>query len=66
MATTGMPRLAAVSIMSQIFCECMRPSEPPETVKSCEKAATGRPFTLPMPVTTPSPGIFTWVMPEVS
>ena len=33
----------------------MRPSEPPPTVKSWLKAATGRPSTKPVPVTTPSP-----------
>ena len=34
----------------------MRPSEPPLTVKSWLKAATTRPSTMPVPVTTPSPG----------
>ncbi len=38
-----------------IFSPKTSPSEPPKTVKSCAKTATGRPATVPYPVTTPSP-----------
>ena len=41
-----------------IFAACVSDSEPPNTVKSLAKTKTVRPFTVPQPVTTPSPGNF--------
>ncbi len=40
-------------MMSQIFFACRWPSAPPPTVPSWLKAAAGRPFTRPTPVTIP-------------
>ena len=42
-------------MMRQIFSAWASAKEPPKTVKSCEKTYTSRPFTVPYPVTTPSP-----------
>ena len=53
--TTGQPTLTAMSITLQIFSANTSLSEPPKTVKSCEKTNTGRPNTVPYPVTTASP-----------
>ena len=48
-----------------IFCACVSESEPPKTVKSLAKTKTARPLTVPQPVTTPSPEIFSpWSMPK--
>jgi hypothetical protein len=55
MPTTGMPIVSARSITLTIFSANASPSDPPNTVKSWEKMATGRPSTVPQPVTTPSP-----------
>ena len=41
MPMTGQPTLAARSITFTIFSPITSPSEPPNTVKSCEKTATG-------------------------
>ena len=51
----GQPVLTARSITLQIFSANTSPSEPPKTVKSCEKTKTLRPSTVACPVTTPSP-----------
>ncbi len=55
MPITGQPIRAARSITLHIFSPMTSPSEPPNTVKSCENTATGRPSILPCPVTTASP-----------
>ena len=55
MPMTGQPILAARSITFPIFSPITSPSEPPKTVKSWEKTATGRPSMVPWPVTTASP-----------
>ena len=55
MPITGQPILAARSITLTIFSPITSPSEPPKTVKSCEKTHTGRPSIRPWPVTTASP-----------
>ena len=47
MPMTGQPILAARSITFTIFSPITSPSEPPKTVKSCEKTATGRPSMVP-------------------
>src|SRR5205085_2870532 len=52
---TGQPILAARSMIFTIFSAITSPSEPPKTVKSWEKTATGRPSIRPWPVTTASP-----------
>ena len=52
---TGQPILAARSMTLHIFSAITSPSEPPKTVKSCEKTQTVRPSILPWPVTTASP-----------
>ena len=39
----------------QIFSACVSDSEPPNTVKSCEKTHTILPCIVPVPVITPSP-----------
>ena len=44
-----------MSITFTIFSANASPSEPPNTVKSCEKTNTRRPSMVPWPVTTPSP-----------
>jgi hypothetical protein len=51
----GQPVVSAWSMTLTIFSPNTSPSEPPATVKSWEKIATGRPSTVPWPVTTPSP-----------
>ena len=48
-----------------IFCACVSDSEPPNTVKSLAKTKTLRPFTVPQPVTTPSPAILRLLHAEV-
>ncbi len=55
MPTTGHPVLSAWSISLMIFSPYTSPSEPPNTVKSWLYTHTGRPSTVPNPVTTPSP-----------
>ncbi len=55
MPITGAPILAARSMILHIFSAITSPSDPPKTVKSCEKTATGRPSIVPHPVTTASP-----------
>ena len=55
MPITGQPILAARSMTLHIFSPITSPSEPPNTVKSWEKTATGRPSIVPQPVTTASP-----------
>ncbi len=52
---TGQPILAARSMILHIFSAMTSPSEPPKTVKSCEKTQTRRPSIVPCPVTTASP-----------
>src|SRR5215208_2197212 len=52
---TGQPIFAARSMILTIFSPMTSPSEPPKTVKSCEKTHTRRPSIVPMPVTTASP-----------
>ena len=54
---TGAPTFIAMSMILQIFSAWRSDSEPPKTVKSWEKTNTSRPFTVPDPVTTPSPGM---------
>src|SRR5919202_152921 len=53
--TTGTPSLAAWSIVRAIVSPPFSPSEPPLKPPSCAHAQTGRPFTLPLPASTPSP-----------
>src|SRR4051794_3495121 len=55
MPMTGQPILAARSMTLTIFSPMTSPSEPPKTVKSCEKTHTVRPLIVPWPVTTASP-----------
>ena len=55
MPMTGQPILAARSMILHIFSAMTSPSEPPKTVKSCEKTHTRRPSIVPCPVTTASP-----------
>ena len=50
----------------QIFLLCISPNDPARDVKSWAKANTGRPFTWPKPVTTPSAGISTCSMPKLT
>ena len=47
-----------------IFCACVSDSAPPNTVKSLAKTKMLRPFTVPQPVTTPSPAILVFSMPK--
>ena len=54
----------AMSWILMIFCACVSDSEPPNTVKSLAKTKTLRPFTVPQPVTTPSPAILLFSMPK--
>src|SRR6185436_2681237 len=61
---TGQPILVARSITLQIFCAYAPDSDPPNTVKSCANTHTGRPSTVPCPVTTPSPRTFCSCMPK--
>src|ERR1043165_2340768 len=61
---TGQPIFVARSITLQIFCAYAPESDPPNTVKSCANTQTGRPSTVPWPVTTPSPRIFCSCMPK--
>ena len=46
---------SAMSCTFWIFSAWASESEPPNTVKSLAKRKTGRPLTVPQPVTTPSP-----------
>ncbi len=55
MPITGAPILAARSMTLHILSAITSPSEPPKTVKSCEKTTTGLPSIVPQPVTTASP-----------
>src|ERR1700674_3315879 len=55
------------SAMSWIFVilpAWVSDSEPPNTVKSLANTNTLRPFTVPQPVTTPSPGTLVFSMPK--
>ncbi len=54
-----------MSIILQILSACFSPSEPPKTVKSCEKMKTFRPSIVPQPVTTPSPKGFFSLSPKL-
>src|SRR6478752_4145055 len=54
----------AMSWIFTIFCAWVSDSEPPNTVKSLAKTKVLRPFTVPQPVTTPSPGTFVFSMPN--
>ena len=56
MPMSGMPSFMAWSMILVILRACMRPSEPPATVKSWAKMQTGWPEIVPVPVMTPSPG----------
>ena len=47
MPTTGHPYVTAMSITLQTFSAKTSDSEPPNTVKSCEKTKTFRPNTVP-------------------
>ena len=47
MPITGQPNFAARSITLQIFSAKTSDSEPPKTVKSCEKTKTLRAKTVP-------------------
>jgi hypothetical protein len=58
MPMTGAPTFIALSITLQIFSAWRFDSEPPNTVKSWLNTNTSRPLMVPLPVTTPSPGIF--------
>ena len=60
----GARAFIAMSWILMIFCAWVSDSEPPNTVKSLAKTNTVRPFTVPQPVTTPSPGIFVLSMPK--
>ena len=51
----GEPVFTARSITLQIFSANTSPSDPPSTVKSCEKRKTCRPSMVAWPVITPSP-----------
>ena len=55
MPITGQPIFSASSMTLQIFSAITSPSDPPKTVKSCEKTQTRRPSMSPWPVTTASP-----------
>jgi hypothetical protein len=46
---TGAPTLIAWSMTLQIFSACASDSEPPKTVKSCEKTNINRPLMVPQP-----------------
>jgi len=45
--TTGTPAFMALSMILVIFSAWLSESDPPYTVKSCEKTYTGRPWTRP-------------------
>ena len=60
----GAPANCARSWHLTILAACISPSDPPMVLKSCAKAKTVRPFTIPYPVTTPSPGTSVWSMPK--
>ncbi len=55
MPITGQPTRNARSITFTIFSPKTSPSDPPNTLKSCENTHTGRPSIVPVPVITPSP-----------
>src|SRR5210317_1334835 len=61
---TGAPTFMAWSMSLQIFSACASDREPPNTVKSWLKTNTSRPLSMPVPVTTPSPGTFLSAMPK--
>ena len=61
---TGAPTFIAMSMILQIFSAWRSDRDPPNTVKSWEKTNTSRPFTVPDPVTTPSPGMRWSAMPK--
>src|SRR4051812_3272086 len=54
----------AMSCNFVIFSAWVSDSEPPNTVKSLANTNVLRPFTVPQPVTTPSPGTFDFSMPN--
>ena len=60
----GAPFFKARDCTSAIRSACISPREPPSTVKSWENRNTCRPPTLPVPVTTPSPGNLFWSSPK--
>src|SRR5437660_1376802 len=62
--TIGARAFMAMSWILTILPACVSDSEPPNTVKSLAKTKQVRPFTVPQPVTTPSPGIFCLSMPN--
>ncbi len=57
---------SAMSWILVIFAAWVSDSEPPNTVKSLANTKTVRPFTVPHPVTTPSPGTFVFSIPKSS
>ena len=61
----GARAFIAMSWIFTIFCACVSESEPPNTVKSLANTNTVRPFTVPQPVTTPSPGSSALVHAEI-
>src|SRR5581483_1215952 len=58
MSTRGMPRRIAIFSMRWVLALPSRPMLPPNTLKSCDRMATGRPSIRAVPVTTPSAGDF--------
>ncbi len=62
--TTGAPIFMARSMIFTILAALVSDREPPNTVKSCAKAYTGRPSMRPWPATTPSPGTSCRSMPK--
>src|SRR5207302_11214251 len=62
--TIGARAFMAMSWILVIFWAWVSDSEPPNTVKSLAQAKTVRPLTVPQPVTTPSPGILVFAMPN--
>ena len=56
---------AHACIIAATLSECTSPAEPPATVKSWLATWTGRPSTVPAPVTTPSAGRSVLGHPEV-
>jgi hypothetical protein len=62
--TIGAPIRTARSMTFTILAAFVSDSDPPNTVKSCANAYTGRPSTRPCPATTPSPGTISFSMPK--
>ena len=57
-APAGMPRRIAIFSMRWVLALPSLPMLPPNTLKSCDRIATGRPSIRAVPVTTPSAGDF--------